>query len=387
VDAPKSHTRREAGPESGNLVSDWPCQDGKIGTLPKRAFSSHGGFKMKRLSMAVVTAMSIGICGSVIADDVFMIGTKDSGRSEFFDNVEPNGTLLDGCPFDANNPDSGKGTFIYGMNVDGDFPGFFQTPDANSVSQWIPYSCRSVEIKFSIEQACVNGSLNYGRAGAETVDIFLNGELVARTNAVDNVLKSFENPIDGFLLPGEYSVELKAVDDGGADGYAANDYLQLACDPLAVYAKVSGRIDDPAVTKGRGAPLVTLYGQVGKTLSGGIVGSIDVLYKNFNRLLNESCTFTPTASSDIDVSGDGLKVVLRNFYNSCDGTVVDRLAAIYDKSWDGAPYCGNANGRGCFGVDGGTGYKYRIDPTLFGGVGPSNYSVDLDAGNGIVVVY
>jgi hypothetical protein len=342
---------------------------------------------MKRLSVAVIAAMSVGICGSAIADDIFMIGTKDTGRSEFFDNVAPNGTLLAGCPFDATVPGSGKGTFIYGVNADGDFPGFFQTPDANAVSTWIPFSCQSVEIKFSIDQACVNGSLNYGRAGAENIDLYLNGEFVARTKAEENVRQSFENPIGGFLLPGEHSVEIKAFDKGGADGYAANDYVQLECDPLTVYAKVSGRIDDPSVTNGRGAPLVTFNGQVGKTASGEVFGSIDVLYKNFNGLVDESCTFTPATGSDIEVSGGGSKVVLRKFLNSCDGLVVDRFAAIYDKSWNGAAFCGNATGRGCFGVDGGLTYKYRIDPTLFGGVGPQNYSVDIDAGNGIVIQY
>jgi hypothetical protein len=47
--APKSHTRREAGPESADLVDNKTKknrQDGEIATLPKRVtFYFHGGIK------------------------------------------------------------------------------------------------------------------------------------------------------------------------------------------------------------------------------------------------------------------------------------------------------------------------------------------------------
>jgi hypothetical protein len=337
---------------------------------------------MKRLSMAVVTAITVGFCGSVLADDLFMIGTKNTGRAEFFDNQDPNGTLLAGCPQGGEN--SGRGTFVYGVNVDGDFPGFFVTPDATSTN-WKPFSCQEVEILFSVTQACVNPSLNYGRSGAETLDLFFNSEFVARTNSQENVRADFINPLGGFLLPGDHSVEIKAINRNNADGQAANDYVQMTCDPLAIYAKVSGRIDDPAAGTGRGAPLVTFSGQAGKTVSGAVVGSVDVLYKNFNGLVETSCTFTPTATSDIKVEAD-LKVNLIDFENSCDGT--KQRVTIYDKNWDGSAYCLNANGRGCIGVDGGLSYPYRISEGLASGnVGPADYSADIDAGNGIVIVY
>ena len=243
---------------------------------------------MKRKAVLALTMGSVMLAGftSSYADDVFIIGTKEDGRAEFFDDQPPNGTLLSGCPENGTTND-GNGTFIYGANVDGDFPGFLVTPDATSTN-WKPYSCQNVEILFSLDQACVNGSLNYGRYGGEQVDLYFNGEKVAETVSEENTQADFENPIDGFLLPGDYSVELKAITRNGRDGQAANDYVQLTCDPLAVYAKVSGRIDDPTATRGRGAPLVTFYGQVGKTVSGEVVGSVEVNYKNFNGIVDET---------------------------------------------------------------------------------------------------
>ena len=138
------------------------------------------------------------VAGTANAGEIWKIGLEDNSRLEFY--PDGGGTLLAGCPF-VDGVNSGSGEFVVGVNVDGDFPQFFETIDATSTF-WRARSCRDVTIKFSLEEGCANPKLTYRRFGGEIIDVLFNDEVVLDdTQVALNTANTFVADIGGILMP------------------------------------------------------------------------------------------------------------------------------------------------------------------------------------------
>lgn len=231
MDAPKSHTRREAGPESGNLVSDWPCQDGKIGTLPKRAFSSHGGFKMKRLTITALAGVAVGFSGVVSADEPVTEIFSPAPSQVVYENL---------LELDAADTSAQSGTEF--------------DPIWNNV-QW------------AIRQSTCARSTG---TVAGNVDGFSNGF------SWEDGFFSAEIDATGFLA-GEYCFVLNTT-QGAAAGNRQTQIFYIVDE----YAKAGGTIylpDEGGILPPGNSPTDTVEGVVGIAGDAGVVGSITVNYR------------------------------------------------------------------------------------------------------------